>query len=89
MKNWSAKKLSKSVFIAIFILSLAGLFIFVNFLMMHRPNYEIISQGLIYPFLGKGHNVFISSKDYILVAGLLGSLVVSMLSANYLNRTEK
>ncbi len=88
MMKRSVLKAVKMLSIFGFCCALAGLFAFGNYLMVsgHRPPHEVLANGFTFPIPGKGAPVYISKIDLIGLAGLLGLLVASTLSANWANK---
>jgi hypothetical protein len=84
----SAAKWLKYIFIGLFVCALSSLFLFGNFLMINRPRTAIASQGYVYPFIGKGGAIYISTLDYGIVIGSLALLVFSMIAANRYAKIE-
>ena len=81
-KNAASVTYLKYLCIALFVCSLIFIFIYGNFLMVSRPRTEVPSEGLMYPFFGKGGTIFISKLDYGLMIGSGIFLIASMVGAN-------
>lgn len=84
----SLAKPLKYFFIISFACSLAFIFWYGNFLMINRPKVENVSKGLVYPFFGKGGAIFVSRFDLGLMITSSALLLVSIITANRLAKTE-
>lgn len=81
-------KLAKFSSISLFVISLIVLVVYGNYLMVYRPNYKIIRDGFIYPFLGKGKDIYISMFDYSILFAFGFSLLISVIVTNRLYRKK-
>jgi hypothetical protein len=88
MQTLTRKGVAKLLAIALLAASGATIYVQGNTLMLYRPNSPILSQGLVYAFPGKGHDVYVSFADYaIVVAAVIGE-VVSILAAAHLYKPK-
>lgn len=81
-------KVAKTFSILTFIAALLGLFAFGNYLMIggHRPYYEALDHGFVYPIPGKGGSVYVSMFDLEILIGLVAAAVIGMICANRINK---
>lgn len=81
-------KMGKIFSIILFIISMSGMFLYSNFLMIYRPNYKIPALGLVHPFVGKGHPIYISTSDYLFVGMFLFGIILSIIVINQTHKTR-
>lgn len=81
-------RILKILSIVVFVCASASIFIYGNFIMIHRPYAPIASLGYIYPFFGKGGAIYISKTDYAIMIGSVILLISSMFAANRFARIE-
>jgi len=81
-------RLSKFLSISLWIISSLVIGVYGNYLMLYRPNYKIPESGLVYPFPGKGPEIYISVVDYsVLLISALG-LFLSVIVTNRLYKKK-
>ena len=89
MTIFNLDKFAKFLSISAFVMSNAVLFVYGNYLMLFRPTHKVIRHGFVYPFFGKGEEIFISATDYsiILISGAM--LFLSVIATNRLYRPKR
>jgi hypothetical protein len=90
MTKRSVLEAAKALSIIVFVLAIAGLFVFGNYLMIegHRPYHEQLSGGFTYPIPGKGGNVYVTLSDLTILVALVVTAAISATCANFISKSK-